>query len=379
MLGSSGPARDMSTFIRTYETQGSGVRLAVKDLIDLAGELTTAGCKAVADRAEPAAADAVCMAGARQAGAVVVGKTNLSELAYDAVGDNPWYGTPVNPLDPGRIPGGSSSGSAVAVGSGQADVAYGSDTGGSVRIPSACCGTVGLKTTFGRVPLEGVWPLAQSLDTVGPMAASVAGVVTGMALLEPGFVPASAPAAVVGRLRPPGVDPDVDRAVDRALAQSELDVVEVVLDRWDTTTGAFVALIASEAWRNDRHLLDDPASVSPPIAQRLAAGAGITDAMVAEARRVQAAWRAEIEVVLSRVEVLALPTLLGLPPVLGAPMPFNLTALTSPFNLSGSPAIALAVPVAGSALPASLQLVGPQGGEELLCATAAVVEAAVAR
>ena len=177
----------MTTFITRYETSGSGVRLAVKDLIDMEGERTTAGCRAVAERAVPAARDAVCLAGARAAGARIVGRTNLHELALGVTGVNEWYGTPVNPLDPTRVPGGSSSGSAVAVATGEADVAYGSDTGGSVRIPAACCGTAGLKTTWGRIPLDGVWPLAPSFDTVGPMARTVAGLVTGMQLLEPGF------------------------------------------------------------------------------------------------------------------------------------------------------------------------------------------------
>jgi amidase len=368
----------MSTFIARYETSGSGVRLAVKDLIDLQGEPTTAGCRALARRAAPARVDAACMAGARQAGARIVGKTNLSELAYDAIGDNEWYGTPVNPLDATRIPGGSSSGSAVAVGSGEADVAYGSDTGGSVRIPSACCGTVGLKTTFGRIPLEGVWPLSQSLDTVGPMAADVAGVVTGMRLLEPSFGPAAAPATVVGRLHPPDVDPQVDEAVNRALSSAELEVVDVELEGWPETGRAFGPLIASEAWANDHHLVDDdPSGVSTRIAERVRLGAGITDAMVAEARVIQAAWRAELAQALHRVQLLALPTLLSFAPLLEDPTTVNLTALTSPFNVSGSPAIVLPVPVPGSHLPASLQLVGPLGGEELLCATATVLEAAV--
>ena len=121
-----------------------------------------------------------------------MGRTNLHELALGVTGVNPWFGTPVNPLDPALVPGGSSSGSAVAVATDEADVAYGSDTGGSVRIPSACCGTAGLKTTWGRIPLEGVWPLSPSFDTVGPMARDVAGLVAGMALLEPGFSVAEA-------------------------------------------------------------------------------------------------------------------------------------------------------------------------------------------
>src|SRR5205085_523374 len=142
-----------------------------------------------------------------------VGKVNLHELAVLPLGTNPWFGTPVNPLDGALIPGGSSSGSAVAVADGEADVALGSDTGGSIRVPSACCGTAGLKTTHGRVPLDGVWPLAPSLDTIGPMAAAIGGLVLGMQLLEPGFVPAGASARTIGRL-PTAGDPKLEGAVD---------------------------------------------------------------------------------------------------------------------------------------------------------------------
>src|ERR1017187_9054389 len=109
------------------------------------------------------------------------------------LGTSPWFGTPVNPLDPDLIPGGSSSGSAVAVATDEADVALGSDTGGSIRVPAACCGVAGLKTTYGRVPLEGVWPLAPSLDTIGSLATTIAGLVLGMQLIEPGFRPSPSP------------------------------------------------------------------------------------------------------------------------------------------------------------------------------------------
>jgi amidase len=348
--------------------------LAVKDLIDLEGELTTAGCKAVADRATPAAADAALIAGARAAGARIVGKTNLTELAYDATGANQWFGTPVNPLDPSRICGGSSSGSAVAVATGEADVAYGSDTGGSVRIPAACCGIVGLKTTFGRVPLEGVWPLSQSLDTVGPLATTVAGVVEGMALLEPGFAAAAAGATTVGRVRMEGTDPAVDEAIDRALAAAGLEIIEVSLD-CSSSHLTFVSIICSEAWANDGHLLDG-GGVSDKIAERVALGASMTPESVAASRTAQARWRDEVTAALGRVQLLALPSLLGFPPPVDDADRFDLTACTHPFNVSESPALSLPVP-SGEALPASLQLVGPAGGEELLCATGAMVEAAV--
>ena len=204
---------------------GSGLRVAVKDIIDMAGLPTTAGCLAVADTAGPARQDASCLAGLRAAigrgAARFVGKTNLHELAYGITGVNEAFGTPVNPLDPRRVPGGSSSGSATAVAAGEADVAYGTDTGGSIRIPAACCGIAGLKTTWGRISLDGVRPLAPSLDTVGPMAADVDGLIAGMALLEPGFGVAADAPRTVGRLAIEA-DPVVDAAVDDALRRGRV-------------------------------------------------------------------------------------------------------------------------------------------------------------
>ena len=243
----------MTTFITRYETSGSGVRLAVKDLIDMAGEPTTAGCRAVADRAVPADRDAARPAGAREAGARIVGRTNLHELALGVTGVNQWYGTPVNPLDPSRVPGGSSSGSAVAVATDEADVAYGSDTGGSIRIPAACCGVAGLKTTWGRIPLHGVWPLAPSFDTVGPMARTVGGLVTGMQLLEPGFSVAGPDGAdlVVGRL-PVEADPAITAALDRALGVVGWDCRELTLPGWDDATLQAGLLLVVEAWEFGR-------------------------------------------------------------------------------------------------------------------------------
>jgi amidase len=141
----------MSTFISKLDPTGDGPRLAVKDIIDVAGVPTTAGSRALERIAAPADADAACLAGARAAGARIVGKTNLHELAALPIGTNAWFGAPVNPLDAALIPGGSSSGSAAAVATDEADVALGSDTGGSVRVPSACCGTAGTRR-FVRMP-----------------------------------------------------------------------------------------------------------------------------------------------------------------------------------------------------------------------------------
>ncbi|HKN39741.1 MAG TPA: amidase [Acidimicrobiia bacterium] len=373
----------MSTFITKLDSTGDGPRLAVKDLVDIAGVPTTAGSRALEKTAQPAAADAPCLAGARAAGARLVGKTNLHELAMLPIGTNPWFGTPVNPLDPDLIPGGSSSGSAVAVAAGEADVAIGSDTGGSVRVPSACCGTAGLKTTHGRVSLDGVWPLAPSLDTIGPMATTVSGLSLGMQLLEPGFAPAPAPATTVGRIRTSG-HPDIEAAVDAALRAAELEVVTLDWEPFEAGSQAFAPIYFDEMWDVDHALVEaNPEEVGPDIAQTV----GIADMFrpgVGDARRIQAEWRESLSELFGRVELLALPTMPIFPPRLDEidentllPMILELTKHVALFNAAGTPCTAQPVPVPGNRLPASLQLVGPMGSEELLLTTAQRVEQAL--
>lgn len=365
----------MATWIFRLDEPGDGPRLAVKDLIDVAGTPTTAGCAGVADIARPAGADAPCITAARRAGARITGKVNLHELAFGGTGENPWYGTPVNPLDPTRWPGGSSSGCAVAVATGEADVAFGTDTAGSVRTPSACCGTTGLKTTWGRVSLEGVWPLAPTLDTVGPMAADIAGVVTGMQLLEPGFAPATAPAACIGRIRLDGVDPIVDRAVDELLAESGIDVIEVHVEGWHTAIDHAVTVLFGEAWLSDGGVYErDPSRIGDSVRTRLEQGKLIAHEALDEARAARGPWRAELARAFEQAPVLALPTLRTLAPSLDDPSPDTRTT-NAPLNLAGHPALALPAPTGGP-LPASVQLIGPDGSEELLVATGAVLEGA---
>jgi amidase len=373
----------MSTFITRlpHARDAAGIRLAVKDLIDVEGVPTTAGSRALAETALPADRDAACLAGARAAGAVIVGKANLHELAYGGAGSNEWFGTPVNPLDPSLLPGGSSSGSAVAVADRDADVAYGSDTGGSVRIPAAFCGITGLKTTHGRISLDRVWPLAPSLDTVGPMARDVAGVVAGMTLLEPGFR-VGGPARRIGRIRPAGfeVDPRIDEAVDDALARSGLDITEIDLPGWLAARETCGVLLDFEAAQSNRVLLDDPARralIGPNVLARLTAAEEVTPEDADAARARQHDWREELHAAVARGGgLLALPTVPFYPPPLTAPPGLHFTAFTNPVNLAGFPALALPVP-SGHSLPASLQLIGTPGSEDLLLATGAVLEAAV--
>ena len=174
----------------------AGIPISIKNLCDVAGETTLAGSRAL-DDAPPAKADAPVVARLRAAGAVIVGSTNMSEFAFSGVGFNPHYGTPGNPADRKRVPGGSSSGAAVSVGDRMAVAALGTDTGGSVRIPAAVCGITGFKPTARRVPIDGVVPLSTSLDSIGPLANSVecCAIVDAVFAGEPIAIPDAAPLA----------------------------------------------------------------------------------------------------------------------------------------------------------------------------------------
>jgi len=246
----------------------------------------------------------------------------MHELALGVTGINPWFGTPVNPLDASLAPGGSSSGSAVAVATGEARVAYGTDTGGSIRIPAACCGVCGLKTTWGRIPLAGVRPLAPSLDTVGPMARDVAGLTAGMALLEPGFTVSAGPPAAVGRVAM-AADPVISAAVDAALAATGWRITPVVLRGLDAAMNAAMTVLDAEAWESN-------AALARSAPDSIGRDAAFTWTM------------ATPEVVRSFGDVSAVPTLLifdgagraaaalyGAPPTLHQDLEARLTALLS--------------------------------------------------
>ncbi|MBV9379878.1 MAG: amidase, partial [Streptosporangiaceae bacterium] len=275
-------------------------------------------------------------------------------------------------------PGGSSSGSAVAVASGEADVAFGTDTGGSVRIPAACCGAAGLKTTWGRVSLRGVYPLAPSLDTVGPLGANVAAVELGMRLIEPGFtVPAAGVPLETGRLRPAGVDASVDEAVDAALAAAGVAVTEVACCEFRLAVEAAGVIIDAEGYRGNTHLIPYLDRLSRHVQRNMKHGASISRDELAAAERVRESVRRTFGTLLADHQLLVMPTLAGPPPLLGE-RGFGLTMFTAPVNLAGLPALVLPVPTpANGRVPASLQIVGPAGSEERLIAFGRVVEAAI--
>src|SRR5262245_34653526 len=175
-----------------------GVIVAIKDLFDVAGEATRAGSRVLAEERLVAVTDAPVVTRLRVAGAVIVAKTNMSEFAFSGVGSNPHFGTPGNPLDRARVPGGSTSGGAVAVADGMCEIAIGTDTGGSTRIPAALCGIVGWKPSKQRLPTDGAFPLSFTLDSIGPMAKSVADCALADAVMAGEFATAPEPAPLAG-------------------------------------------------------------------------------------------------------------------------------------------------------------------------------------
>ena len=385
-----------ATWITRFDGPHPGVRVAVKDLLDIEGTVTTAGCVAVQRHAVVAQTDAACLRGIREAeadgAASIVGKTNLHELAFGADGINPAFGTPRNPLDEQRIPGGSSSGSAVAVARGEADLGIGSDTGGSIRIPAACCGVVGLKTSWDRVPVRGCWPLAPFLDTIGPLARTVAEVVVGMDMLESGFVEEVSAAGStlhrrIGRLVNQFVDIDpvvqvaINACLDRFQSECDVEVIDVELPGWEAAHAAGLTVLLGEAWRSNRRLLEGP-GVGDDVAARLRLGESISPEALAIARAQRTLIVDELRALFRRkgLDVIALATMPTLPPLLGELANSSLTALTRFANISGSPAIALPALVPANAraaptahLPASLQLVGLPGDDALVCAIASLL------
>jgi amidase len=375
------------------------LRVAVKGCVAVRGLPTTSGSAALAARARPEATDAACLAGVRAAEAAgrarLVGVTTLHELCFGVTGINAWAGTPQNPLDPRLAPGGSSSGSAAAVGEGTAEVAIGTDTGGSVRIPAACCGVAGLKTTRGRLPLEGVQPLAPSLDTLGPLAADCAGLAEAMALLDPTFPEELAAAwqrvrhgrLRVGRLELPA-DPLVDQACDQLLFRLGLETRPLRLASWPAADQAARVVLLCEAAATLDPLLDptgratsaegadapaagprgaDPPGVGPDIAERLERARRVRREDLEAARLTAGIFTAELAGVLADVDLLALPTLAGPVPAVADAARLDQLRLTLPANLAGLPALALPAP-ARHGPPASLQLVAPRGADALLVA-----------
>lgn len=368
----------------------AGPTVAIKDCIDIAGHPTRAGSAALAD-APAAANDADVVAALIAAGWHIVGKANMHELAYGMTGINRWAGTPVNPQRRDWIPGGSSSGAAAAVGAGEVDAAIGSDTGGSIRLPAACCGVIGLKPSFGRVSRHGATPRDSSLDCLGPFARDMTVLNDVMAAIVRGFDTATARCSLADArigVVATGSEAAVESAVAAALAASGWRLEPVALPGLRDAFTAGLTIINGETWAAFGDLVAT-GRVGDDVAQRLQVASQTSADALRHAERVRQAFTEAVDRALAQVDALVLPTLPSLPPTLaeveaGQPV-VNLSALVRPFNLSGHPALSFPVPLANLAgnekntLSTGLQLVGRKGDDERLCALALHLEQALRR
>lgn len=353
---------------------GSGLTVAIKDTIDVAGWPTRCGSRAL-QHALPAPNNATVVQALLDGGWQVIGKTVLHELAFGVTGINEWAGTPVNPQAPERIPGGSSSGSAVIVAQGIADVALGTDTGGSVRMPAACCGVFGLKPTFGRLSREGVHPASSSLDCVGPMARDLDTLVAAMSAMDSTFVAQTPGAQLHVGLVDVTCDPAIEAAIREAITHRGWTWERVTLPLLDQAFEAALTVINAETWAAFGHFTGQ-GLLGADIEARLLRAAATDVTALNAAESVRVAFSAQVDHLLSRFETLVLPGLPRLPPLLadvqrGEPV-LDLTRFLRPFNLSGHPALSVPVAYPDSTLSTSLQLIGRKGADAQLCAMAGV-------
>jgi len=362
-------------FITPLEPARAGVTLAVKDLFDTAGIRTTYGSAVFAEHVPSKTATAVARLEA--AGYVNAGKANLHEFAWGITSENEHYGRVPNPVAPGRIAGGSSGGSAAALAAGLVDAALGTDSGGSIRIPSACCGTTGFKPSFGLVPLDGCFPLAPSYDHAGPMARDVAGCERVMAALVPGFavVETALDELAVGIAWTELADPLVCARVESAAALVPgARPLEVPLP----PAAAYpvfqreAAIVHEPIWRDHRDLYG--ANVAAKVERALR----VTDEEFERAARERALYRERMADAMDGVDLLLTPTLTTVAPRAGLgdlALREALIRLTFPWNTVGAPALALPCGSAEDGLPASVQLVGRPGEDALVLAAGRMLEA----
>jgi aspartyl-tRNA(Asn)/glutamyl-tRNA(Gln) amidotransferase subunit A len=371
-----------------------GIPVSIKDLVDVAGVPTTAG-SAVPARLAPH--DAPVVANLRRAGAIIVGKTNLHEFAFGTTSDETAFGPVRHPLDPSRAAGGSSGGAAVAIVEGMCLGSLGTDTGGSIRIPSAVCGITGLKPTLGEISCEQVVPLSTTLDHVGPMARTVDDAALLYTAMRDGTVDAAhrpiAPdtALWLGVPAPyffDKLDADVRRLFTEARAALERaghGIQDVAIAHAELTADVYLHIVLPEAaWYHAPLLAAYAQQYSPGVRLRIEMGGYILAEDYARALHARSVLRRAVDRALEGIDALMLPALPIAAPPIGAasvdvdgrtePVRAIMLRLTQLFNLTGHPAISLPCGRGHDDLPRGLQLVGHRGGTDRLLAVAAAIE-----
>jgi len=372
-----------------------GAIVSIKDLFDVAGEPTRAGSKILAEEAAPAKADAAIVRRLRAAGAVIVAKTNMTEFAFSGIGANPHFGTPRNPRDRTRVPGGSSAGAPVAVADGFCEIAIGTDTGGSVRIPASLCGLVGFKPSRQRVPTEGAFPLSYTLDSIGPIARSVADCARADAVMAGEDFSALEPVALAGLRFGIAEGLPLDRlddtvAMSFAAAMARLDDAGVRITQEDialfddmTAVNAKGGISPPEACAIHRDRLKRRAAdFDPNVRVRIERGCAVSAAdyvdMVRERARLVAAMAARLDA----LDALVMPTTSIVAPTIAEvadPQVFaarNAALLRNTNIINFFDLCAVTLPL-GSALPTGLMLVARNGEDRRLLRLAAATAALV--
>ena len=375
-----------------------GVPVSVKDLFDLAGTPTTAASRL--REGHVAASDAPVVARLRRGGAVLIGKTNMDEFAYGTTSESSALGVVRNPHDPARSPGGSSGGSAVSVAAGMALASLGSDTGGSIRIPAAACGIVGLKPTLDEIPTDGVVPLSRTLDHVGPFARTVGDTwLVYQALVNSTDVAVLSRRALTGvRLGLPRryfcelLDPHVRASLERAVATLErhgVRVEEVDIPHASSTPAVYVHIHAPEGSEYHARTIDAaPDRYTRTVRMRLEMGRYVLAEDHVRALQAREALRREVDEALADCDALVLPTLPIPAPPIGAesvivdnrsePVRALMLRLTQLFNVTGHPAITVPNGTTPQGLPCGLQLVGRRSETAALLQVAGACEVGLA-
>jgi aspartyl-tRNA(Asn)/glutamyl-tRNA(Gln) amidotransferase subunit A len=373
-----------------------GIPISLKDLIDVAGQPTTAASWVLKDRI--ALRDAPVVTRLRNAGVVLIGKTNLHEFAFGTTSEDSSFGAVKHPRDPARSPGGSSGGSGVAVATGMGLGSLGTDTGGSIRIPASACGVVGLKPSHGEIPSQGVVPLSFSLDTVGPMARTVQDVAWLWSALAERPLDLLVPREASGlRLARLGgyfslATGEVRVAFEGALNDLRMrgaSIVDKILPGAEVIAQTYLHLVLPEAatWHAP-YLEHRSADYTPPVRARIESGRTVTAVEYLKARKARAALQGAVDALLGDCDALVLPTLPIVAPLIGAtevtidndagerlPIRAAMLRLTQLFNLTGHPAISIPLRTAG--FPVGMQLVGARDQTARLLAAAAAVEKVV--
>ena len=371
-----------------------GAIVTIKDLFDVAGEVTRAGARILADEGKPALADASVIARLRRAGAVIVAKTNMVEFAFSTIGINPHYGTPGNPADRARVPGGSTSGGAVAVADGMCELTIGSDTGGSTRIPAALCGITGFKPSKQRVPTDGAFPLSVTLDSVGPMGRSVKDCADADAIMagdEPDTIVAASPGSIRLGIAQGFPTNDLDKTVSERFSRAIAKLAKAGIRLSDETIPLLdeMADLVSTGWlpppeglaiHQDR-LKRRAADFDPAIRVRLERAAAMPAAQYIATLQRRADLIRKLDSRLADLDGLLMPTTPIVAPTIDEvadPAVFtakNLlllrnTAIGNCFDLC-----AITLPIPGNGLPVGLMILAPNGEDRRLFRIASAIEA----